>query len=289
MTLDSWTAATDNPLTRLYRADVRYATDNEPVVGARLVFSAVREEDGSSPTESVIFSELSGSPGSYVAEVHYARFGTWDITLRTDFPGQGETVLLEKVVPSGSGPGSQTSPQSTTQQARLVLQFDGRDVLNIGVRTLHSIAGMGYVAMAGVLLLAAVFKPQARGNALWASIARAALPVGFGVLLVITISGVYTGYFDGPIRAPGAFDLTAMSLVPFGTAYMVTLWVKVLLALAVLVFVNQARTMTTLSSRSAIMRLSVAYGTLVVLLLASVAVLVYLHSLSHLNGYLAAR
>lgn len=288
ITLDSLSAgAADSPLTRLYRADVRYATDNEPVAGARLAFSAVRQEDGSSG-DSVAFSELSGSPGTYVAEIHYARFGTWEITLRTEFPGQGETVLFEKVAPSGAGVAGPTTPKSTTQ-ARFSLQFDGRDVLNIGVRTLHSIAGMVYVAVAGVLFLAAVFKLHAQGNAVWDSIARAALPLGVGVLVIITISGVYTGYFDGPIRAPGAFDLTAMSQVPFGTAYVIALSAKVFLALAVLVFLDQARTATTSSSRSAVVRLGAAYGTLVVLLLASVAVLVYLHSLSHLAGYLPTR
>ncbi|GAC1323864.1 MAG: hypothetical protein NVSMB2_21730 [Chloroflexota bacterium] len=286
--LDSWTGATDSPLTRLYRADVRYATDSEPVLGARLVFSAVRQEDGSGTTDSIAFSELSGSSGAYVAEVHYARFGTWEITLRTDFPGQGETALLENITPAGSGATDQKTLQPP-QQARFVMHFDGRDVLNISIRTLHSIAGMTYVAMAGVLLLGTVFRRHMSESPLWASTVRAAMPVAFGVLVAITLTGVYTGYFDGPIRAPGAFDLTAMSQVPFGTVYMAALWAKVLLALAVLVFVNQARSVTSVSSRSAIMRLGVVYGTLVVILLASVAVLVYLHSLSHLSGYLAAR
>src|SRR5439155_416266 len=97
------------------------------------------------------------------------------------------------------------------------------------------------------------------------------------------------------VRAPGVFDLQAMSSVQYGYAYLVAFWLKPVLGLAVLLIVDQARRapwpapafVDGQTSPPGARRLSLGYGALVLLLLANVVVLIYLHSLSHLGANLA--
>jgi hypothetical protein len=169
------------------------------------------------------------------------------------------------------------------------VQFDWRDALNIAVRVLHAIGGAGYLALSGVLLANVTFGRYLQQSLAWRRLVSSAVLSAMLCLVLIVASGVYTGYFDGPIRAPGAFDVQTMRMVPFGNAYVVAFWMKAVLAVAVLAVIGRARPGAALVSTATLIRLGVAYSALVVLLLAAVAVLVYLHALTHLSGYLVNR
>jgi hypothetical protein len=293
ITLASWAPDPEQPLTRLYQAHVLFANDEEPVVGARLAFSASREEgDGTAQVGDVSFAPVPGSPGAYVTQVQYPRFGTWDIILRTEVPGRGEVSTIEQISPARAG--STAAAVQAPSQLSVLLAFDWRDVLNILVRTGHSVGAAAYLGLTGALMIEVWFGSYLNRAATWRRFTRIIVPAALGSLAIVTVSGFYTGYFDGPVHPPGVFDVQAMENVPYGSAYLVAFWLKPILGLAVLAILARARhaprpAHAWIGVHAVATRLSVGYGALVVLLLANVVVLVYLHSLSHLSVSLAPR
>lgn len=286
VSLDSWTPQSSQPLVRLYEAQVRYAADQDPVLGARLTFAAEREEgDPQSEIGDVTFTPMPDSPGVYVAQVRYPRFGRWRVTLSTDVPGAAQATTTEQISPA-TAMAADTSLPLASQQVTVLVPFDWHGVLNILVRIVHAVGGVGYLGLAGALLANLALGRYLQSSPVWCQLVNKAVPLAMLCLLLVVASGFYTGYFDGPIRAPGALDVQTMARAPFGDAYLVAFWSKVILAAAVLAVIGFARPGRSFAGGAALARLSAAYGAIVVLLLATVAVLVYLHALSHLSSYL---
>jgi hypothetical protein len=282
VTLGSWLPDPREPLTRLYEARVQYASDQEPVEGARLAFTASRQEDGTRLGD-VAFVPISDSPGTYVAQIHYPRFGTWDISLRSVVPGEGEASTTELISPGSLGDASPAANGRSQERLAIVFEFDWADVFKILLRTVHSVAAATYLVLTLVLLLNRWFQPYLVRAPRWTMLLHAAYPAALGSLALLAISGMFTGYVDAPVRAPGVFNVEALATVPYGIGYVAAFWFKLALGIGVLVVASRARLPRVASVGASTGRLTVTFGLLSILLLFDVVVLVYLHNLSHLS------
>jgi hypothetical protein len=295
ISLASWVPDPEFPLTRLYQAKVVYANDQELVEGADVALFASRT-DGASGIESTALMPLQGSPGLYLGPIRFPRFGEWNVTLHADRPGQGEVTRTEQVNPSGVPPASTTERRQSPATLDLRFGFDWQDALNIVVRVGHSVGAATYLGTGAVMLLGLWFDTYLTNSRAWRAVQQAAFPLALGSLLLLLVSGLYTGYFDAPVRAPGVFNARALSLVPFGQEYAAAFASKVVLGLGVLLVlwrVRHARQSQRLyrgpTNGSLAIGLTLGFGTLVVLLLTNVVVLVYLHYISHLGASLPIR
>jgi hypothetical protein len=155
------------------------------------------------------------------------------------------------------------------------------------------------------MLLGLWFRPYLHPSAAWRALEDAAFPAALLSLVVLVISGLYTGYFDAPVRPPGVFNVEALANVPFGFQYAAAFASKVVLGFGLLALLWRVRRTRqsepdhhASASGMGMFRgqgfgtahwLTVGFGFLTLLLLADVVVLVYLHYISHLGSTLPVR
>jgi hypothetical protein len=306
-----------SPLWRQYQAKVEYASDHEPVDEALLSLEAV-SADGLSRVESPSVTHVPGAIGVYVAQLRYPRFGEWTVSLRATSPGVGGVEVTERIRPGtgvstaeapANGRAALTPTLSQRERGSVALSvfstFDGQDVMNIVVRIGHSVGAATYLGMGAVMLLGLWFKPYLQPSAAWRALEEATFPTAVLSLVVLVISGLYTGYFDAPVRAPGVFNIDALANVPFGFQYATAFATKIALGFGLLALLWRVRRMRQSEPEHQIscaglgmLRgpglgaahwLTVGFGFLTLLLLADVVVLVYLHYISHLGSTLPVR
>lgn len=220
--VSSFTPDAEDPQVRFYRVLVTYAGDIDPVNGATVQLT-VERQGGSPPVEPVILEPLS-EPGLYVAQVAYPMYGSWDVTLSVSELGEGEISFVEEVLP----PGPARDNSSVRQQVlQLFFRFDWKDVVAIVVRLAHTLAGVVWFSLTGVILVAYwLVAPPARVQ-LFRTLSTFFLPAALFSLVLIAASGVYSAIFSAPIKPPGVFDFDTMWRIPFGPHYMATIAFKV--------------------------------------------------------------
>ena len=131
----------------------------------------------------------------------------------------------------------------------------------------------------------------------------------FGSLATLLAAGLYSAAFDAPITAPGIYDINRMRQIPFGGWYLAAFVLKLvtfvlLLLLAsrigkalrawpsTLVEADDAGVAATgpvaaqTSTLAELRRLTMANAVVGVVVVADVAVLIYLHYVSHLGVFL---
>ena len=141
------------------------------------------------------------------------------------------------------------------------------------------------------------------------------VPVAALSLGLLAVSGVYTGIYSAPVKAPGVFDFDVMWRIPFGAAYLATIAYKALaLAACGVLAVSMARTLRlasypiiaggdntlaigvargakatktgALAPDTILFRLAAVNGVIGLSLAIAIAVAVYLHYISHLAIFL---
>lgn len=165
------------------------------------------------------------------------------------------------------------------------------------MRALHAGAGAAYFAlMAPVFAMAWLGDPSAPTR-LHAWLARWFLPAAGASLALLFAAGVYSGFFGAPIAAPGVFDFARMRSIPYGEWYLAAFASKVVLFIGLGVLTH--RTHAALQSQPStdgapatpadvwrLKRISILTMGVGSVLVVNVAVLVYLHYLSHLAVFL---
>ncbi len=301
----------EQPLLRLYRAHIVYAADNDQVDGATVMLSAQRKEGGPEIT-SVQLTGIKEQPGVYVGEVEFPRFGSWEVSIRIFAAlgqGQGLTQFVDQIRPAIIGPGEEAALLADAERVRksqVFFQFAWwPDVVNIMVRIVHSVSGMTYFVITGLILFMAwAGVPSAWPN-LPRNIGRFFLPAVLASLVGLGATGLYSAAFDAPIKSPGIYDIGGMLELPYGEAYLGAFLVKPLawFAMVFLVFamhrhlknyrgapmlgggviaVYPARPTLALSLK----RLATINAGIGLILVADVALVIYLHYLSHLGVFL---
>jgi hypothetical protein len=287
------------PLHRLYRVQVLFANDHEPVEGATVVLTA-RRDDGSEGFPALTLKEL-GS-GLYAGEVVFARFGVWDMEVRVRAElsqGEGDVAFTEDIRPGALTPDAERALQEEAERViRLQLSFGfgwWPDVMNIAMRALHSGAGASYFALMAVVFGLAWFGTPARQPRLRMRLARWFLPGACLSLGLLLGAGLYSARFDAPITSPGIYDLQRMREIPYGEWYLAAFFSKVVLFL-----VLGALTYRTHSElqrpggpagaleepAGALRWVTLAAMSVGGLLVVNVATLIYLHYVSHLAVFL---
>lgn len=219
--VSSFTPDPEDPQVRFYRVLVTYAGDTDPVDGATVQFTMERQ-GGSPPIEPIILDALN-EPGLYVTQVAYPMYGSWNVTLSIQDLGAGETSFVEEVLP----PGPVRDNSSVRQQVlQLFFRFDWKDVVAIVVRVAHTLAGVVWFSLTGVILVGYWLVPPSARVQLFRNLSRFFLPAALFSLALIAASGVYSAIFSAPIKSPGVFDFDTMLRIPFGPHYMATIAFK---------------------------------------------------------------
>ena len=302
--VSSFAPDAQQPLVRLYQAKVAYAGDLDPVTGASITLTAERE-GGGPPMDPIVFQPLN-EKGLYAAQVEFPLYGQWTTTLAVSGMGEGETSFVEDVTP----PTPTTDPSEVRQQVlELFFNFDWRDVAAIAVRVSHSLGAVALFGMTGVILTAFWFLAPESRPAVFGRLKMIFLPTALLATALLLASGIYTGLFSAPIKAPGVFDVGTMRQIPFGDAYLLAISLKIVGLVGTLVIafrmakalaiesvpVPAGGSMATLDEElaaivhpvnelrhSTLYRLALTNAGLGLLLVGGVVVTIYLHYISHL-------
>lgn len=296
----------DRPLVRLYAARIRYAGDGEPLIDAKVTMSATRQE-GDETMVGIVFSSVQSTPGLYVAEVSYRRFGTFDLVIRVAGPqgvGEGKIDFTDRVRPASLTEAQEAALAAEAQRV-LILQAQfgfgwWPDVANIIGRVVHSLAGVTYFVVTGLVTVAAWGAVGDPGSGWLRRLRRRYAPIAFGSLAVLLFAGLYSAWFDAPVRPPGVFDLHALRRLPYGNWYLAMFLAKPVLfaALAWLaaamrrhldVWTAAVATDRPGEAQAAISRLR--FATLLnagagIAVFIDVGIVIYLHYVSHLGVFL---
>lgn len=292
------------PLLRLYRVEVVYANDRDPVEGANVVLSA-RREDGTSGLAPLELTEVAGGEGLYVGEVVFPRFGLWEVHLSVEAAlgqGDGGVDFTENIAPGALSPDQEAALREEAQRViKLQLSFGfgwWPDAVNIAMRILHSIAGLTYFVVTALAFGLAWFGIPSRRPEAPRVLDRLFFPAAATSLALLLGAGLYSAAFDAPVQAPGVYDISAMRRLPYGEAYLLAFAIKVLLflALAVLAFriKGSLRAWNTAEPTGdpdgvavEVLRRETLLNAFVgVAAVVDVAVLIYLHYVSHLGVFL---
>lgn len=286
ITVASLTPDPTRPLVRLYRAEVKF-DDGDPVEGAQIELTARRAEGGQT-LGPVAFSAL-GEAGVYAAEVNYSRFGTWEVKVKVTEPGEGEATFTDSILPGQAQAVSDDPAAETSETLSVLFRFDGGDVLNIVFRFVHSLAGLAWFGLIGVVLVTRWFVAPEVRLAVLLRLRGLFSPVALASLAVLLASGVYNAVWNAPIRPPGAFNLPVMGTIPFGPAYLAALAGKILAYIVLVVIaVRLAGRLRRLSPDApladygALARLAWAGVGTGIFLAIDVSILIYMHYISHL-------
>ena len=125
ITVTSLIADASQPLVRLYRVEVVYASDLDPADGGTVLMSATLARDGAplSSVGPVRLVEVDGGDGIYVAEVTYDRFGDWEVKLHVEAAlgqGAGDADFVEAL-----------SPGALSSAAEAALRAEGERVYRL--------------------------------------------------------------------------------------------------------------------------------------------------------------
>ena len=303
--VSSFVPDSDQPLVKLFRVSVVYAGDLDPIKDADVRFSASRQGGGPAMDEAVL--EPLNEPGVYVGEVEFPVFGVWEITIGVEGFGEGEVSFVEEVLPIV--PSQDTSSEARQQVLSLFFRFDWKDVAAIFVRISHTVGGVIWFGMTGLLLASFWFLPQPARQALFQKMTTFFKPAAAFSLVLLALSGVYIGIYSAPINPPGIFDLDVMMAIPFGAHYMGTMVFKVvvLATYGVLTFriaerlqlasmpavaggavaashelLSALRERPVADVEKSLYRLALANAVLGLLLAAAIVTAIYLHYISHL-------
>jgi hypothetical protein len=229
------------PLRRLYRVHAEYTGDQDLVEGASVVMTGSRRE-GSVQLGEQQFFELPGEPGVYVAEVVFDRFGEWELEIAVHAAlgqGDGTANLVESVTPVVLSAADQTSlltEADRVQRLQVFFAFEWwPDIITIAIRVLHTMSAAIYAGVVGAVLLAAwiggtgsrVLTGRIGDNFLLIT----ALSLG-GILL----SGLYSAAFDAPNAAPGIYEFMDLLALPYGEAYLAAFLLKPVGWIAMVIF-----------------------------------------------------
>ncbi len=300
------------PLVRLYRVEVVHAGDLDPVEDGTVLLSATLLRDGAplSVVGPVQLVEVEGGKGIYVAEVTYDRFGSWEVSLHVEAAlgqGAGDADFVEELSPGALSSAAEAALRAEGERVyrlQLFFSFDWwPDVVNIALRIIHSMAGLAYFLVTGAALALAWFGAPAGRPELPSRLARVFPPLAFGSLAALLAAGLYSAAFDAPIVAPGIYDVRGMLRIPYGEWYLAAFLVKPVLfvVLTVLAF-RIHRTLRTWRSGpieagdaphpgapvaiARLRRLTTINAAAGLLLVVDVAVVIYLHYISHLGVFL---
>ncbi len=293
------------PLQRLYRARVTYAVDGDSVEGATVVLTA-RRADGASAFPAQVLTEIEGNAGLYVGEVVFERFGAWELHLTVQAvlgQGDGSVTFSDNIRPESLSPDQEAARRAEGERvARLQLQFRfdwWPDVVTVAIRILHSLAGLAYFLVSGLAFGLAWLGIPSRYPDLPHRLGRVFLPAALVCLLLVLLAGLYSAAFDAPVAFPGIFDIGAVRRIPYGDAYLAVFLIKVVLfgGLVRLTF-RIHRTLRQWTENpivspdgpiaNALRRATLLNASAGVAVVIDVAILVYLHYISHLGAFLPA-
>ncbi|MBI2304363.1 MAG: hypothetical protein HYU86_06410 [Chloroflexi bacterium] len=289
------------PLTRLYRAFLTYADDREPVSGA-VIYLSGRRRQGGEIMPPLRFQPLN-VPGFYAAQVTYPRYGTWEMKLEVKEPGQGEASLTEEVLPAALLRGDSAEEAAQSSIFTISLSFNWRDVANMGMRWIHSLAAVAWFGLNG-LIVAAFWFLEGEGRPRFLGKLYPLFPLAAGASLsLLAVTGIYNAVYNSPLRPPGVFSLEIMGRLPYGTAYLAVLSLKALtvgigsvLAVAMARGISRAASLPlagnpatagardnpSMAKGQLLLSLAAANLALGIAMLLGVAIMAYLHNLSHL-------
>lgn len=301
----SLTPDPEQPLQRLYRARVTYAIDGDPVGGATVVLTSLRA-DGASGFPAQMLTEIGGGDGLYVGEVVFERFGAWEmhLTVQTELgQGEGSATFTEEVRPESLSPDQEAARRAESERvARLQLSFRfdwWPDVVTIAMRIGHSLAGLAYFIVTGLALGLAWFGIPSRYPDFPRRLGRVFLPAAAASLGALLLAGLYSAAFDAPVAFPGIYDIAAIRRIPYGDAYLVVFLIKVVLFVGLVrlafrihrtlhLWTEDQVTLADGPIVAALQRATLLNAAAGVAVVVDVAVLVYLHYLSHVGAFLPA-
>ena len=293
----------DRPLLRLVRARATYAGDGEPVNGATVVLTSVRA-DGTAGFPEQVLTQVGDDGGLYVGEVVFERFGTWEMHLTVQAAldqGEGSVTFFADVRTGLPNPDVEAAQKAESERiARLQVQLGFSwwpDIVTIAMRIVHSLAGLAYFVVTGLVLGLAWFGIPSRYPDFPRQLGRVFRPVAAASLGVLLLAGLYSAAFDAPIAFPGIYDIATMRRLPLGDAYLVAFLIKVVLFVGLIVQASRIHRALRQwadspgSAASGVIIASLRRTTLLnagagVIVIVDVAVLIYLHYLSHLGAFI---
>lgn len=319
-TVSSFVPDPAEPLTRLYRVRAAYAGDGDAVDGATVTLLAQQVDTGRT-VDAVELTEVKGESGLYVGEVKFTRFGRWDVVIHVEAKlglGNGEAVFEENVRPGNLSSAELAALEAEGERVRrlqVFFQFGlWPDLVNIIVRIIHSISALAYFGAIGFALAMAWFDVPARMSKTWDRLRAGFLPVAMLSLAGILGTGLFSMAYDAPVTAPGIYDLERLFALPYGEWYFAAFVLKPiawlgLVALAVRVYFVVVRERRPVISGAAaglpvvsggagneaaelrgpvpglrgLTFMTIGVG---MALVADLAVVIYLHYLSHLGVFL---
>jgi len=304
ITVDSLVPDPDQPLRVLYRVTVRFAGDQDPVDDASVILTArsVGEDTAQPPLP---LTQVESSEGVYVGEVVFERFGDQDMHLDVQATlglGAGSVDFVDEIRPEPVDAALDAARRAEAERvASLQLLFGFEwwpDAVTVGLRAIHSLAGLAYFIVTGLVLVFAWLGVPARRPSLLQRLARWFLPVAGISLGVLLLAGLYEAAFDAPVAWPGIYDLDAMLSIPYGDAYLVAFALKVvafvvLVVMAVRIYGSLKRWAADAAPEedtatiAVLKRQTLINAAIGLVVLADVAVVIYLHYISHLGVFVA--
>jgi hypothetical protein len=312
------------PLRRMYRVHVTYAGDQDVVEGAEVSITGTRREGGGA-LEQQHMIELPGEPGIYVAEIVFDRFGDWELEFSVEAAlgqGDGTATLTESITPvvlSAADQVSMLNEADRVQRLQVFFAFKWwPDIASIAIRIVHTMSAVTYAVVIASVLLAA-WLGGSGSRILTGKVGENFLLLSTLSLAGILLSGLYGAAFGAPNAAPGIYEYRDLLALPYGDAYLIAFMLKpvgwvamVLLAMRVEAVVikpafaslDEADSVTptgaAVPSGAADASLSepgqrtdielkrlIGVGTtLTVIAVADLAIVIYLHYLSHLGVFL---
>lgn len=302
ITVDSLVPDREDPLRVLYRVSVVYAGDEDPVQGAEVVINASRP--GSEPTgKPLTLTEVEGSEGLYLGEFVFQRFGEWDMHLdvaATLGLGEGSVDFVDEIRPEPVDPALEAARQAEAERVaslQLLFGFDWwPDVITVLLRVVHSVAGLAYFIATGLVFVMAWFGIPMRRPGLLADVTRWFLPVTAISLVSLLAAGMYAAAFDAPVAWPGIYDVDSMLSIPYGDAYLVAFVLKIVaFVLLVIMATRMSGSLRSWSTSAApdadtgsiarLKRQTLVNAAIGMFVVADVAVVIYLHYISHLGVF----
>jgi hypothetical protein len=301
ITVDSLVPDPEQPLRVLYRVDVVYAGDEDPLAGAAVELSGRRgDEEAFAP---LALTEVQGAEGLYVGEVTFRRFGEHEMHLDVEATlglGSGSVDFVDDIRPEPVDAALEAARQAEAERvASLQLLFSFEwwpDVITVLSRIVHSVAAVSYFVAAGLVLVLAWLGIPSRRPGLLHELRRGFLPVAVVSLVILFGAGLYQAAFDAPVAWPGIYDVDALLSIPYGDAYLVAFLFKVLAFVLLVVMAarihRSLRTWdehptpeTDATSIARLKRQTLVNALIGLGVAADVAIVIYLHYISHLGVF----